>query len=145
MNLHCIPCNMPFKCKKYLEQHLKCKRHTDRIHEQSCSAGLRYECIVCGKKYSIRQSLHAHVKLQSCVVIETAPPASAISIKDNIQHQPSVKEIVDEMKQAFDEERQEMKLAFEETMKEQINKFWKNMQEHPPPIATIQTLRHNRI
>ena len=122
MNLHCIPCNMPFKCKKYLEQHLKCKRHTDRINEQSCSAGLRYECNVCGKKYSIRQSLHAHMKLQSCVVIETTP-VSATSIKDNIPHQPSVKEIVDEMKQAFDKERLEMKLEFEETMKEQINKI----------------------
>ena len=125
MNLHCIPCNMPFKCKKYLEQHLKCKRHTDRINEQSSSAGLRYECSVCGKKYSIRQSLHAHMKLQSCVVIETTPilVTDATSIKYNIQHQPSVKEIVDEMKQAFDKERQEMTLAFEETMKEQINKI----------------------
>ena len=125
MNLHCIPCNMPFKCKKYLEQHLKCKRHTNRINEQSCSAGLRYECSVCGKKYSIRQSLHAHMKLKSCVVIETTPVSVTYttSIKDNNQHQPSVKEIVDEMKQAFDKERQEMKLAFEETMKEQINKI----------------------
>ena len=84
MNLHCIPCNMPFKCKKYLEQHLKCKRHTDRINEQSCSAGLRYECSVCGKKYSIRQSLHAHVKLKSCVA--TMEP---VLITD-IQHQQSV-------------------------------------------------------
>jgi hypothetical protein len=111
---------MPFKCKKYFQQHLKCKRHTDRIKEQPCSAALRYECSECGKKYSIRQSLHAHVKLKSCVVavVEIAP-----SSKDEIQHQPSVKEIVDEMKQAFDKERQEMKLAFEETMKEQINKI----------------------
>ena len=112
MNLHCIPCNMPFKCKKYLEQHLRCKRHTDRINEQSCSASLRYECSVCGKKYSIRQSLHAHAKLKSCVatVVETAPvqnDTDAPSIQD-ILHQKQI----DEMKQAFDKERQEMMIAF---------------------------------
>ena len=143
MNLHCIPCNMPFKCKKYLEQHLKCKRHTDRINEQSCS--LRYECNVCGKKYSIRQSLHAHMKLQSCVVIETTPVfvTDATSIKDNnIQHQQTVKEIVDEMKQAFDKERQEMKLAFEETMKEQINKI---LEKHAGTTNNNTTTNNNNI
>jgi len=123
---------MPFKCKKYLEQHLKCKRHTDRINEQSCSAGLRYECSICGKKYSIRQSLHAHTKLKTCVVIETAP-VSVIDATSILKHQPSVKEIVDEMKQAFDKERQEMKLAFEETMKEQINKI---LEKHAGPSST---------
>jgi hypothetical protein len=103
---------MSFKCKKYLEQHLKCRRHTDQINIQSPVP--RYACSVCGKKYSIRQSLHAHTRLKSCVKARI----DVLSIKD-ILHQQQI----DEMKQAFEKERQEMKLAFEETMKEQINKI----------------------
>jgi len=73
----CIPCNVSFKCKKTFEQHLKCKRHTDRIKEKSISEILKYECNVCGKKYSIRQSLHAHKKLNSCAVEATTPIVEA--------------------------------------------------------------------
>ena len=71
MNHHCIPCNLPFKSNKCLQQHFKCNRHIERINNQSEIP--KYECSVCGKKYSIRQSLHAHTKLKSCVVVTAAP------------------------------------------------------------------------
>ena len=115
MNHHCLSCNMSFKSNKSLQQHLKCNRHTDRITKPSPVP--RFECSVCGKKYSYRQSLHVHKR--SCVVVETAPVQNETNSIQDIQHQKQI----DEMKQAFDKERQEMKLAFEETMKEQINKI----------------------
>ena len=116
MDHHCISCNTSFKTNKCLQQHLKCNRHTERITKPSPIP--RFECSECGKKYSYRQSLHVHKR--SCVVnatvVETAPETKSIQ---DILHQKQI----DEMKQAFDKERQEMKLAFEETMKEQINKI----------------------
>jgi len=97
MDYHCIPCDTSFKSNKCLQQHLKCNRHTERVNKQSENP--RFECSVCGKKYTIRQSLHAHKK--TCV----ASSAPAVT--------PSVQEILelkmDEMKQAFELERQEMK------------------------------------
>ena len=116
MNHHCISCNMSFKSNKCLQQHLKCNRHTERITKPSPVP--RFECSVCGKKYSYRQSLHVHKR--TCVVVETVSPLQhETNSIQNMLHQKQI----DEMKQAFDKERQEMKLAFEETMKEQINKI----------------------
>lgn len=91
---------MSFKTSKYLQQHLKCKRHTEKA-----SSIPRYECNVCGKKYTIRQSLHAHTKLKSCVIdsVKAASPTTRPSVQDNLEHK------IDEMKQAFEKERQEMK------------------------------------
>jgi hypothetical protein len=106
---------MSFKSNKCLQQHLKCNRHAERITKPSPVP--RFECGVCGKKYSYRQSLHVHKR--SCVVVEIAPVQQETNSIQDILHQKQI----DEMKQAFDKERQEMKLAFEETMKEQINKI----------------------
>ena len=83
MNHHCIPCNLPFKSNKCLQQHLKCNRHTVRINNQSEIP--KYECSVCGKKYSIRQSLHAHTKLKSCVVVTPAITSLIINPVDEMQ------------------------------------------------------------
>jgi len=113
MDYHCNSCNTSFKSSKYLQQHLKCKRHIEQITKQSALS--KYQCKVCGKKYSIRQSLHAHKKL--CVPgsgIETPPESPSIQ---EIQHQKQI----DEMKHAFEKERQEMKKEFEEFMTEKIN------------------------
>ena len=87
MNHQCVPCNMSFKCKKYLTQHLKCSRHTDRVDEKSYSGNRRYSCNVCGKKYSIRQSLHAHRKLNSCVAVGSTmieTPVVELEIQNNL-------------------------------------------------------------
>ena len=105
----CITCNTYFKNTKCLQQHFKCKRHNDRMNRRTRD----FSCEGCGNKYSHRQTLHAHKS--SCMVV---PIQTAI---------PSMQEIIelkmDEMKHAFDIERQEMKKEFEETMKEQINKI----------------------
>jgi hypothetical protein len=74
-------------------------------------------CDTCGKKYSHRQSLHTHKLLCVSVLVAVPVPVVATPFQEVLQQQ------MDEMKQAFDKERQEMKLAFEETMKEQINKI----------------------
>jgi hypothetical protein len=92
---------MDFKTSKYLQEHLKCKRHIDKMKESYIP---RYECNVCGKKYAIRQSLHAHTKLNSCAtdsVKSTAPTTPCT--QENLELK------MDEMKQAFEKERQEMK------------------------------------
>ena len=90
---HCIPCDMTFSSNKCLQQHMKCNRHIERIKQ---SDNPRFECSVCGKKYTIRQSLHAHKK--TCVVVYDAP-----SIQEILELK------MDELKQAFEIERQEMK------------------------------------
>lgn len=94
MNHHCSTCQMFFKTDKYLQEHLKCKRHTDKI-KKLCNT--KYECSVCRKTYSIRQSLHAHTKSKSCFLVATIPTTT-----------PCTQEII-ELKQAFEKERQEMK------------------------------------
>jgi hypothetical protein len=96
MDLHCKQCDMTFKSNKCLQQHFKCNRHIERVKKEAEIR--RFECSTCGKRYAIRQSLHAHKKI--CVAV--APVVT-----------PSVQEILelkmDEMKQAFEKERQEMK------------------------------------
>ena len=133
MNHHCISCNMSFKSNKCLQQHLKCNRHTKRITKPSPAP--RFECGVCGKKFSYRQSLHVHKK--SCVVVATVVEPAPIQ-----NETPSIQEILkrqmEEMKQAFDKERQVMKQEFEETMKEQINKI---LEKHAG--TTNNTNSHN--
>ena len=109
MDYYCRTCDMSFKTNKCLQQHLKCKRHTERITNPSPIR--KYECAVCGKKFPYRQSLHTH----KIACVADIPHCSTQTT--------SVHEIVNEMKQAFEKERQEMKLAFEESMKEQINKI----------------------
>ena len=96
MDHRCNPSDMNFKTNKCLQQHLKCNRHIERVNKQSEIP--RFECTVCGKKYTIRQSLHAHKK--NCV---SAPSAVTPSVQEILELK------MDEMKQAFEKERQEMK------------------------------------
>jgi len=67
MSHQCVPCNLSFKDKKCLQQHYKCKRHI-RISE-SILENRRFVCNVCGKRYSIRQSLHAHKQANTCKAV----------------------------------------------------------------------------
>lgn len=54
----CFTCNKTFKSPKCLQAHLKSKRHLNAVNKVSLS----FECGVCGKMYSCRQSLHVHKK-----------------------------------------------------------------------------------
>ena len=120
MNHNCNTCDVSFKSDKLLQQHLKCSRHINRLNKPKVIP--RFECNACGKKYSIRQSLHAHkkicvAKVDATTIVPTAQK-DATSVQE-ILHQQQI----DDMKQAFIKERIELKLAFEETMKEQMNKL----------------------
>jgi hypothetical protein len=100
MDHRCTPCDMTFKSNKCLQQHLKCNRHNERVKKQSEVP--RFECSVCGKKYTIRQSLHAHKK--TCIATnETAPTTVTPSVQEILEQK------MDDMKMAFERERQEMK------------------------------------
>jgi hypothetical protein len=65
-----------------------------------------FVCDACGKKYVHRQSLHTHKMSCIEVAVIAAVPAqndATPSVQENLQQQ------IDEMKQAFEKERQEMK------------------------------------
>ena len=65
--LHCTSCDMFFKTNKSLQQHLKCNRHTEQMNKPVPIR--RFQCNVCAKKFSSRQSLHVHKR--SCVHVDT--------------------------------------------------------------------------
>ena len=110
MAYRCDSCDMSMKSNKCLQQHLKCKRHAERISIPSPAR--KYECGVCGKKFPYRQSLHTHKKM--CGAATTTTP---------VQNETSlIQAQIDDMKQAFEKERQEMKMAFEESKKEKVHK-----------------------
>ena len=63
----CTTCDMYFKTKKCLQQHLKCRRHNVRMNRETTIR--TFSCEGCGNKYSHRQTLHAHKSL--CSVVPT--------------------------------------------------------------------------
>jgi hypothetical protein len=136
MDYHCTTCDMSFKTNKCLQQHLKCKRHADRMTNPSPIR--KYECSSCGKKFPYRQSMHVHKT--SCGVVPSENDAASIQEilrqkMDDMEH--AFEKERREMKLAFEEsikERQEMKIVFEESMKEQINKILEN---HAGPTQNI--------
>lgn len=100
--MNCKICNKTFKSNKYLQQHLKCKRHTEQTTKQS-----NYQCELCGKKYSIRQSLHAHKKLCNTVVT----PATTVGnpTTKTIQEVTYTQKQMEEVTQAFRKELDKVK------------------------------------
>ena len=92
--IRCDSCNVSFTSNKGWHQHMKGKRHTERINgilpvlDHACS---------CGKTYSHRQSLHVHK--MSC-------------------SSPSVTEIIEDLKNTVLEERKIHQLEREQYQKE---------------------------
>ena len=93
---------MSFKSNKCLQQHMKCKRHTDRMNKNPPLS--LFKCDGCGRKYCHRQSLHTHK--MSCKVIPVVAPIQNDTIT-SVQKNLELK--MDEIKQTFEKERQEMK------------------------------------
>ena len=83
MSHHCIPCNLPFKSNKCLQQHMKCKRHIDYANNRVPVP--RFACGTCGKKYHHRQSLHVHKRSCGVTVSDNPPSATDITIS-NLAH-----------------------------------------------------------
>ena len=126
----CISCDMSFKTNKNLQQHLKCKRHIERM-DNKITPTYPFVCD-CGKRYCHRQSLYTHKMVCDVVVEPTTQPLTQPlqpQTQQPIQTQTitTIQELIerkmDEMKNTFEKERQEMKRVFEESMKEQINKI----------------------
>jgi len=103
-----------FKTEQSFRAHLLTKKH---IMRQESTRQDLFQCKTCNKWYCGRSGISHHNKTCS---FKNLNPDKTIDVKANTT---TVEEIVHEMKQAFEKERQEMKLAFEESMKEQINKI----------------------
>ena len=114
MEHHCKTCVISFKSKKYLQQHLKCKRHTEQITKQASNS--KHQCKECGKKYSTRQSLPAHKKV---CVIGLIPPQNETELIQETKTEETISK-TDHQKQM-----EELKLDFEK----EINKMKKEMQK----------------
>lgn len=112
----CITCNKSFKSPKCLQAHLKSKRHQNAVNKVSL---LCFECGVCGKMYSCRQSLHVHKK--SCFekteisMIEKIEQLQNAAIEnrklfelDRIQHEKEREEFQKE-REEYQKERDEMR------------------------------------
>ena len=84
MDRHCITCDIAFKNLKCLQQHLKCKRHSDLLNIIDKPVPGRFGCDACGKKYSHRQSLYTHKR--SCDAVAVPTPRSANEIIEELKN-----------------------------------------------------------
>ena len=120
----CDKCGVAsFKTEQSFQGHLLTKKHLMR--QESVRKDL-FQCKTCDKWYCGKSGISHHKKncrkktKQQVMPVMDKTKQLAVLKQEGAT---SVQQIVNEMKQAFDKERQEMKLAFEETMKEQINKI----------------------
>ena len=123
MEHHCKTCVISFKSKKYLQQHLKCKRHTEQITKQASNS--KHQCKECGKKYSTRQSLHAHKKV---CVIGLIPPQNETELIQETKAEETIsktdhKKQMEELKLAFEKEINKMKKELQKEMQKEIQKI----------------------
>lgn len=112
----CNSCGiMSFKTNQAYQRHLQTNKH--KLRQENTREDL-FQCNQCNKWYCGKTGLSHHKNICNVfpLVLEE-PPTQTISIQEILELK------MDEMKLAFDKERQEMKNAFEESMKEQINKI----------------------
>jgi hypothetical protein len=122
------------------------RHNASKMHANRTAVGVKKYTCGCGKFYLHQHSVRNH-KLK-CSFIEVSPPNPAIIVPPVIADVITAEQIIIELKQAFEKERQEMKIAFEESMKEQINKI---LDKHAGTAAaaaagtTNHTNSHNNI
>ena len=132
MNHQCVPCNMSFANEKCLKQHLTCKRHIRISNDVSVLKNRRFECNVCGKKYSLRQSLHAHKKTNSCTAPVTTKKVVPEEMQKNLERYEKEcikqKAMIETLQNKFDVQKNQI-----EAMQKKIDKIMLNSQYSQPP------------
>ena len=113
MNHHCNTCEMSFKSNKCLEQHMKCKRHINKLDRRNPLPS--FTCDACGKKYYHRQSVYTHKN--TCVVVRGPQNETELIQETKTEETISKKDHQNQM--------EELKLAFEK----EINKMKKEMKK----------------
>ena len=103
-----------FKTNQAYQRHLHTNKH--KLRQENTREDV-FQCDLCFKWYCGKSGLSHHKNTcttsKSCIIAEP--------ITNTVQEM--LLQQMEEMKQAFDRERQIMKKEFEETMKEQINKI----------------------
>ena len=116
-----------FKTNQSFQAHLLTKKH--KMRQENTREDL-LQCKLCNKWYCGSSSFSHHKK--NCtksvrepvpVPIPPPPPTTLTCTTSTAEIQVMLQHQMEEMKQAFNKEREEMKIAFEESMKEQINKI----------------------
>ena len=116
----CNSCGIAsFKTNQAYQRHLQTNKH--KLRQENTREDL-FQCNRCNKWYCGKTGLSHHKSI--CTVIpQISEPEPPTETTQSISFQTILDLKIDEMKHAFEKERQEMKLAFEESMKEQINKI----------------------
>ena len=109
--ISCELCKKTFSRLQSLERHKKTKMHLS----QNIAGVKKYMC-GCGKYYLHQHSVRNH-KVKCTFIAE---PESSTGT--------NVNQLITEMKEAFEKERQEMKVAFEESMNKLLEKHAGNTQ-----------------
>lgn len=95
MAYHCDVCNINFKTQKNMNSHKNTKRHKERETPNK----VLYKCEKCSNSYCHRQSLYSHKKTCNFTIYDK-PENTSIEL---------MQQKMEEMKAAFDKEREELK------------------------------------
>jgi len=84
----CDHCEYSTPCKSSYDDHMKSKRHQERVENGSEELRIYFECTNCKKKYNSKFGLYRHKK--TCKKVEETPP---ISIFDDTVIRQKLEEI----------------------------------------------------
>lgn len=127
MSFSCEICHLEFKSQKYLNSHLKTKKHKQLLD----NTGNFYTC-TCGKFYSHRQSLHLHKK--KCTYVPPVDECNLHETTSGYEESFEKKHIKtrDELIAQFEEEKAAMKAQIEDLLEKSTrttnNQFIANQQ-----------------